>query len=118
MGSSSMGYKRGHQQQQSNRLPLFALPWGLPMDIYKRIERMAEVKFILLIGNFLGYSMTGYVLIFASINGWKTDILWFLSALFLAVRIYFYVRKQIQEIKNRNLSLMKKEHEVEKELEE
>lgn len=117
MGSSSMGYKRGHQQQQSNRLPLFALPGGLPLDIYKRVERMAEVKIMALIGNFLGYPLLGYT-IWMNLQSWKADILFVLSGLFLAVKIYFYVRKQMQDIKSRDLSLMKKEHEVEKELEE
>lgn len=77
---------------------------------------MAEVKIMALIGNFLGYPLLGYT-IWMNLQSWKADILFVLSGMFLAVKIYFYVRKQAQDIRSRDLTLLKKEHEIEKEIE-
>lgn len=77
---------------------------------------MAEVKLMALIGNFLGYPLLGYT-IWMNLQSWKADILFVLSGLFLAVKIYFYVRKQAQDIRSRDLTLLKKEHEIEEEIE-
>ena len=77
---------------------------------------MAEVKMRVLFGNWIGFPMVGYSLLFVPPGGWKTDILWVLSCLFLALKIYFFVRRQLQYVKSRDLSLMKKEHDIEKEI--
>lgn len=79
---------------------------------------MAEVKMMVFITNWIGFPLVGYTLLFVPPGGWKTDILWLLSCLFMAFKIYFFVRRQLQDLKNRDLSLMKKEHDIEKELEE
>lgn len=78
---------------------------------------MAEVKIMAIIGNFLGYPLLGFT-IWINLQSWKSDILFILSGLFLAVKIYFYIRKQSQDVKSRDLSLFKKEHEIEKEIED
>lgn len=116
MGSGSMAYKHKHQQQSGNRLPVLALPVGIPVALYQRIQRMAQVKTMVLFGNWIGFPMVGYSLIFVPPGGWKTDILWVLSCLFLALKIYFFFRRQLQDVKSRDLSLMKKEHDIEKEI--
>ena len=89
---------------------------------------MSEVKFFVWFGNAIGYCFTGiwglnWIMPILKIegldfSGWKSDLIIFLIILFWAQKGFFAIIRNVQEAKSRQLSLKKKAHDVEKELEE
>ncbi len=89
---------------------------------------MSEMKLMIGIANMLGYSLTGlfginwmsYLLKIwdMQVDGWKFDVLWILLALFWLQKGIFGALRNYQDIKSRGLTLRKKEHDTEKELED
>lgn len=112
-----MEYKQQHKPEQDYRLPFSGLYSGLPVDFLKRLEKMAEAKMMVLIANILGIPLVGYT-IFLNIGTWQGTLLILLSSLFLVVKIVFYCIMKWQDVKNRNLSLKRKQYETEKEINE
>lgn len=70
---------------------------------------------MMILWNFLGIPFVGYSM-YINWTNVEGHILFALSAVFVLIRGYFYIMKNIQDIKNRDLSLRKKEHDVEKEI--
>lgn len=114
MGSSSTNTKFGHQQQQRDRLsiPAFFGNLGLPIN-----TRMAEVKVILSILNFLGCGLYSYAL-FINLDNVKGTILMVIGSLFGIAKLYFYivrsfqrVRRERQDEEMKHLEIMSKHRE-------
>ena len=78
---------------------------------------MAELKAMIILSNILGIPLFGYTL-WINWGSWRADILLGLSVIMAAVKIYFIIAKGRQDLKNRELSLKKKEHDVSKKIEE
>lgn len=128
MGVNSVGNQRGHQQYESHRLVVHPAATINNLDILKRVTAMSEVKMVLWFINGFGYSFTGllglnWVIPLMKIDGlefggWKSAIVLVLVCLFWLQKIVFGGLKNWQEYKSRQLSLKKKAHDVEKELED
>jgi hypothetical protein len=76
---------------------------------------MAEIKFFFF-ANLFGWSILGIAPFV--VDKWQAYTLWGLGVIFIIQKIYFGIRKNVQDLKNRDLSLKKKKHDVDKELEE
>lgn len=128
MGTVSKNSERKHKQSNSGQYQFHTVMPGLSTDLFNRVQKMSEMKFMIGIVNLLGYSLTGlfginwmsYLLKIndLQVEGWKFDVLWMLIMLFWIQKIVFGAIKSLQDVKNRNLSLRKKEHDTEKEIEE
>lgn len=128
MGLNSVDNQRGHQQHQSNRLVIHPAATINNLDILKRVTAMSEVKMVLRFINGFGYSFTGllglnWVIPLMKIEGlefggWKSSMVLVLVCLFWLQKTVFGGLKNWQEYKSRQLSLKKKAHDVEKELED
>lgn len=89
-----MGNQREYKQQQDYRFHFSWVSGYLDYLFGKRIKEMVEVKGLLSILNFLGYSLYGYTL-FINIDNVKGVILMVIGSLFGAAKLYFYVRRQM-----------------------
>lgn len=94
MGDSVVSNGNEYQQQKGNRVDIPFISGYLDYLFGKRIKEMVEVKGLLSILNFLGYSLYGYTL-FINIDNVKGVILMIIGSLFGAAKLYFYVRKQM-----------------------
>lgn len=74
---------------------------------------MAEVKALILFTNILGITLTG-VLSQINLNTWQGYMVFAMVVVFWSQKIYFGIRKNMQDVRNRDLSLRKKEHDIEK----
>lgn len=94
MGDSVVSNGNEYQQQKGNRVDIPFISGYLDYLFGKRIKEMVEVKGLLSILNFLGYSLYGYTL-FINIDNVKGVILMVIGSLFGVAKLYFYVRKQM-----------------------
>jgi len=94
MGDSVVSNRNEYQQQKGNRMDIPFISGYLDYLFGKRIKEMVEVKGLLSILNFLGYSLYGYTL-FINIDNVKGVILMIIGSLFGAAKLYFYVRRQM-----------------------
>lgn len=108
--SDRLEYKRSPGEQHI----FLPVSFRLCRDLFKRIK-MAELKVMIFLSNILGIPLFGYT-IWINWGGWKADMLFIMSGLYAVVRLYFAIRKGFQDIKNRDLSIRKKEHDVNKEI--
>jgi hypothetical protein len=127
MGVHSYDIEDRHKQHTGNRLDFPFTANVISLDIFKRVRKMSEIKFIAWFANAFGYSFTGvlglnWVIPFLKIEdfefgGWKSDVIFALIVLFWIQKGVFAVIKNIQDSKNRSLSLKKKSHDIEREFE-
>lgn len=94
-----------------------AMPLGSfhMLAVYKRVQKVAEIKIVILLSNILGWCLTG-ITPWVNLNSWQGYLLFCLVAIFWGQKIYFSIRKSSQELKNRDLSLKKKEHDLQRQL--
>lgn len=128
MGVDSMDSKRGHKQYESDRVVVHPAAFINNLDILKRVTAMSEVKLVLWFINGFGYSFTGllgisWVIPLLKIDdlgfdGWKSHLIFILLLIFWTQKIVFGIAKNIQDYRNRQLSLKKKDHDITKELED
>lgn len=116
MGTVVRNSKSEHKQPSSMQHFVPMLDGNLLNHLFNR-AKMAEVKALLLFTNILGFTLTG-VLSQLNLNTAQGWVVFFLVCLFWGQKIYFNIRKNQQDIKNRSLSLRKKEHDIDKEMEE
>lgn len=95
MGVDSFNNKFRHQQQQGHRFPFYSFSGNLGLPIN---TRMAEVKMILSILNFLGYGLFSYTL-FINLDNAKGWILMVIGSLFGIFKLYFYVVRMAQKVR-------------------
>lgn len=114
MGHSKLLQRDNNKRQQSNSFLVYGIGNNFILAILERVNKMAEMNFFLFF-KFIGFPVVGYT-IFINLHTWKADVLFILSGLFVLARLYFFVRKNIQETKSRGLKLRKEEHDVMSEL--
>ena len=95
MGDSGYNNQRGHQQQQSDRLAIHSVFGNMDLPIN---TRMAEIKLLLTVVNFLGFGLFGYTL-FINIDNIKGWILMILGSAFMTAKLYFYIKRSHQAVK-------------------
>ncbi len=117
MGVIVKNGESGHSQQNSWSSDAFPLGSIRSLSVYKRMEKMAEVKLVIIISNILGWVLTG-ITPFVNLNSWQGYILFGLVVLFWLQKLYFHWRKNQQAIKNGELNLRKKEHDITKEIQD
>ena len=128
MGVSGYDIRDEHKQLKGDRLDFPSVANVVSLDIFKRVRKMSEVKVFFWFANAFGFSFTGLLGITwvvpllkidgIDLTGWKADLVFILLILFWVQKIAFGVAKNMQDMKNRGLSLKKKAHDVEKELED
>ncbi len=128
MGTVSKNSERKHKQSNSRQYQLYSFMPGVSTDLLNRAQKMSEMKFFIGIANLLGYSLTGlfginWMIYMLKLNelqveGWKFDVLWVLIIMFWLQKIVFGAIKSLQDVRNRNLVLRKKEHDTEREMED
>ncbi len=105
-----------YQRPESNQHFVLPTPTGVYNHFFNRIK-MAELKAMIILGNILGIPLYGYT-IWINWGSWRADVLFAVSIVAAAVKVYFMIAKGRQDIKNRELSLKEKEHDVNKKIEE
>jgi len=114
MGNSINHIGKEHQQQAGYSSAVYPLPYALYHNVIQRACKMANLKALVWISNFLGYPLYGYVF-FLFINTWKADLLFFIAMLHAVARLYFYIRKNSQSVTMTDLEIEEKEYEHEHE---
>jgi hypothetical protein len=111
MGHNKLLHRPVSEQFGYRGIPVYGISDTYLISVLKRVNKMAEIKSLVWLFNWLGYSISGYT-IFVTFATWKADVLFVFSALFILVRIYFRVRKGLQEIKMTDLEIKDKENDV------
>lgn len=101
-----------HKRQESIQRVLLPVSTGLYPDIFKGIK-MAEIKVMILISNILGITLTG-IAPWVNFSTWQGMIIFVLVVAFWIQKLY----KGYQDIRNRELSLKHKKHNIEKKIED
>jgi len=112
MGTIVKHNRVGNKRPESNEHLFLPVSAGLYPLFFKRII-MAEIKVMIILSNILGFTLTG-IAPFINFSTWQGMVIFVLLVLFWIQKIYFSVKKSNQEMKNRDLSLRQKEHDVNK----
>ncbi len=75
---------------------------------YKRVHRMATAKWLIALFDFIGWpvAILGFIV---NMDNVKSAIIAILAISFLAVRLYFYIIKNKQAVREKDLELWHKE---------
>ncbi len=111
LGDNSMGSTSGHKQQSDGKLVIPNISSGVIGTAIKRVNKMAETKFLALVLNYVGLPVYLFALAI-NIENWKGWILTGIAVLYGVARLIFYCVKQWQEAKMRNIDLREKEFEL------
>lgn len=97
MGNSVVDNRNGHKQPESNRDDISTLSGHMDYLFGKGDNKMVEIKGIVSVLNFLGFSLYGYVTLIniENVKGW---ILVIIGSLFGVAKLYFYVKRQLLAI--------------------
>ena len=116
MGTIVKSNRAEYQRSDSGKHYVLPTPVGIYNHFFNRIK-MAELKAMIFLGTILGLPLYGYT-IWINWGTWRADILLGLSVIMAVVKIYFMIAKGLQDVKNRELSLKQKEHDINKKIEE
>jgi hypothetical protein len=101
-------YRGEHKQHGNSRVAVHNNGGTHILSDDKRHKKMAQVKFLWLLLDFVGVPVT-ILGIIANVDNVKALILFILSAIYVAMRIYFGSIKSKQEIRDKEYDLFHKE---------
>jgi hypothetical protein len=101
-------HRLGYQQSENSRLPFYPAVVSLCFYHYQRAIRMAKVKLALIICDMLGIPVT-FLGIAANIDNVKSAILFLMALIYLGFRTYFFVIRQKQSVREKDIDLWHKE---------
>lgn len=108
MGSNINSGWTGHKREGGYQLDIPNIRWALFFNDYKKHLKMADIKAALWIANFLGIPLSVFAFLLY-IETWKGNIIFALSVIYLIARIYFYIQKNIREIRMKDIHIKDKE---------
>ena len=96
-----------HQQREGSGMVIHSS--GVDMQLYdfKRLHKMAQIKLMWLLCDFLGIPVT-ILGILANIDNIKSAILAVLGIAYLCVRGYYYIKQKDQAIREKEIELWHK----------
>lgn len=108
MANNQQFYRGEHQQREGSRVAVHSSGISNVLNDTKRHNRMAQAKIVWFILDFLGIPIT-ILGIIANMDNIKSAILAILGITYLMCRMYFYVIKSKQSIREKDLDLWHKE---------
>jgi hypothetical protein len=116
MGNSSNAVSAGYKREEGGKYLLFNINSNLLATSIKRLEKMATVKLVFIVMDWLG--IPGSLLYWlANLGTWKSDILFIVLLMYLIPRAIFFIIKQVQEAKLRNIRIRERDFEVDEKIE-
>lgn len=97
-----------YKQREGSGMAFYSAVIDMQLPYYKRVIQMAQIKWALLICDILGIPTT-ILGIAANLNNVRSTILFFVALLYLMCRTYFYVVKQKQSVREKDIELWHKE---------
>jgi hypothetical protein len=117
MANNQQFYRSEHKQREGSGMAIHNTVVHNVLNPTKRRDRMAQAKIVWFVLDFLGIPIT-ILGIIANMDNIKSVILAILGISYLAVRMYFYVIKSQQAIREKELELWHKEmNKIEREIE-
>lgn len=102
--SDGLGYK----QSENNGLSIYTISRSLFVPYFKRLNRMAQIKWALILCDIFGIPVT-LLGIASNMDNIKSTILFIIAAIYLMLRAYYYAIRQQQESKAREIDNWNKE---------
>lgn len=108
MANNKFSYRMEHKQRLHSGDSVHSLGFGMQLFNIKRVNKMAQSKMIWLICDFLGIPLS-ILGIIANMDNVKSAIIAVLGITYLMIRMYFYMIKAKQDVKEKDLDLWHKE---------
>jgi hypothetical protein len=104
MANSEFNNGMGHKQRPNSRMAFYST--GIDMQLYdvKRNHKMAQIKLMWLLCDFLGIPVT-ILGIFSNIDNIKSAILAVLGIAYLCVRGYYFIKQKDQAVREKEIEL-------------
>lgn len=97
-----------HKQYPDSGMALYNNSNDMQLLNVKRVDKMAQIKLMWLLCDFFGIPIT-LMGIIANIDNIKSIVLAILSVCYLLIRGYYYIKKEQQKLKEKDLDLWNKE---------
>lgn len=112
MANNQFDNRVEHQQREGSGMVIHSS--GVDMQLYdfKRLHKMAQIKLMWLLCDFLGIPVT-ILGIIANIDNIKSAILAVLGVAYLCVRGYYYIKQKDQALREKELELWHKQQDKE-----
>jgi hypothetical protein len=108
LGNSSMVYGGRHKQQKDGKLDILGTVNNIFGTNVKRVTKMGEAKLVLWILDIIGVPIYSLAFIL-NIGTWRGWIMFVIGAMYGVARLFFYVWKNYQDAKLRDLEIKDKE---------
>lgn len=108
MADSKFNNGMEYKQHENSRLAIHNIGVDMQLNNFKRTIKMAQIKALWILVDFLGGSFT-IMGIVANIDNIKSVILAILAIAFLMIRGFFYIKKNQQEVRDKEIDLWNKE---------
>lgn len=101
-----------YQQRSGRRIPFYYTGIALQLPYLKRLTEMAQIKWTLILADFLGIPIY-FLGIYDNINNVRSAVLFIVGLTYVMFRIYFYVIQRKQAVRDKDLDLWNKEQDKE-----
>ena len=108
MANNQQFYRGGHKQHEGSRVAVHNTGLSDVLNDVKRVHKMAQVKFLWLLLDCLGVPITVLGII-ANIDNFKAIVLFILAAAYVSARLYFFIAKNKQAVREKEYDLWDRE---------
>jgi hypothetical protein len=108
MASHKFSSKFGYQQRESSGLPVYHPGYDMQLPFFKRVIKMAQIKWTLIICDILGIPAT-FLGIVSNIDNIRSIILFILALTYIMFRLYYYAIQKQQAVREKEIDLWHKE---------
>lgn len=108
MGNNDFYNGVGRKQQAGDRMAIYPISYALQLPYLKRIIRMAQIKWALILADLLGVPF--YLMgIAENMGNVRSAILFIVGLTYIMFRMYFYVIQRRQAVRDKDIDLWHKE---------
>lgn len=97
-----------YQQRPRNRMAFYYPGFHMQLPYLKRITEMAQIKWTLILADFLGIPIY-FLGIYDNINNVRSAVLFIVGLTYVMFRIYFYVIQRKQAVRDKEYELWHKQ---------
>lgn len=108
MANNKFNHKLQYQQRESSGLPIYYPGFDMQLPFFKRVIKMAQIKWTLILCDMLGIPAT-LLGIVANLDNVRSVILFILALTYVMFRLYYYAVQKKQAVREKELELWHKE---------
>jgi hypothetical protein len=108
MANNQFGNEFEYQQHKSSGLPVYYPGFDLQLPFFKRVIKMAQIKWTLILCDMLGIPVA-FLGIISNMDNIRSTILFIVGLIYIMTRLYFFVIQRGQAVRQKEIELWHQE---------